>query len=629
MRRLLVFDNCEDDALLEQYRPKTGGCAILLTSRRTTWAAHLAVQPLRLAVLPDAESLALLRSYGLPATFADGPLHAVAEELGRLPLALHLAGSFLHLYGADLTPADYLAELRAAERLDIDLLESEGISATGHDQSIYRTFRLSYDRLDPAAPADALALQLLARAACFAPGEPLPRSLLAATIGDVAPRRLTAALRRLADLGLLDVEGDTVRIHRLVAVFATSVCDDATAQPAAEAAMITVAVDLNSRGFPAPLRQLQTHLQAVTARALPRADEQAATLSSELGAHLSSLGDYAAARPLLAAALRIHTATRGPDHPATASSMGSLGSLLRSLGDYAAARPLLEAALRIHIAARGPDDPATASSMGDLALLLRSTGDYAAARPLLEDALRIHTAARGPDDLTTAQSMGNLANLLEGIGDLEAARPLLEAALRITTAARGPDHPQTTQTLNNLAVLLGRLGDYAAARPLFEAALRLRTAALGPEHPLTAQSLNNLALLLVRLGDLEAARPLMEDALRITTVARGPDHPETAGNLTNLAVLLHTSGDDAAARPLFEDALRIRTAAFGPDHPATAISLSNLAELLCSIGDMEAARPLMADALRIHTAAHGPDHPTTRLLAQNLADLDASATAEP
>ena len=32
--RLLIFDNCEDESLLEQWRPTTGAARVLLTSRR-------------------------------------------------------------------------------------------------------------------------------------------------------------------------------------------------------------------------------------------------------------------------------------------------------------------------------------------------------------------------------------------------------------------------------------------------------------------------------------------------------------------------------------------------------------------------------------------------------------------
>ncbi|MEM8862286.1 MAG: BTAD domain-containing putative transcriptional regulator, partial [Chloroflexota bacterium] len=41
--RLLIFDNCEDPALLSLWRPKTGGCRILITSRRGDWSSSLGV----------------------------------------------------------------------------------------------------------------------------------------------------------------------------------------------------------------------------------------------------------------------------------------------------------------------------------------------------------------------------------------------------------------------------------------------------------------------------------------------------------------------------------------------------------------------------------------------------------
>ena len=37
MPRLLVFDNCEDPLLLDAWRPTSGGCRILMTSRRMRW----------------------------------------------------------------------------------------------------------------------------------------------------------------------------------------------------------------------------------------------------------------------------------------------------------------------------------------------------------------------------------------------------------------------------------------------------------------------------------------------------------------------------------------------------------------------------------------------------------------
>ena len=38
--RLLVFDNCEDEALLEAWLPRGGGCRVIVTSRRSDWGAN-------------------------------------------------------------------------------------------------------------------------------------------------------------------------------------------------------------------------------------------------------------------------------------------------------------------------------------------------------------------------------------------------------------------------------------------------------------------------------------------------------------------------------------------------------------------------------------------------------------
>ena len=144
--RLLIFDNCEDPELLAQWRPSVGGCRILVTSRRTDWEAVLGVRLLALNVLSRAESLELLSKH-CPDADKD-ILAAIAKELGYLPLALHLAGSYMARYRRAISPADYLSQLRDPALLEHPSLKQKGISPTGHIQNIYRTIALSYDKLD-------------------------------------------------------------------------------------------------------------------------------------------------------------------------------------------------------------------------------------------------------------------------------------------------------------------------------------------------------------------------------------------------------------------------------------------------------------------------------------------------
>lgn len=113
--RLLVFDNCENPVLLDRWRPRHGGSRVLVTSRRSQWDRALGVQTLTLGILKRPESIQLLRGFRDDLAAADDPaLDEIAEELGDLPLALHLAGSFLARYqhAPFGQPAVYLKELR-------------------------------------------------------------------------------------------------------------------------------------------------------------------------------------------------------------------------------------------------------------------------------------------------------------------------------------------------------------------------------------------------------------------------------------------------------------------------------------------------------------------------------------
>ncbi len=50
--RLLVFDNCEEESLLDRWRPRTGGARVLLTSRRQRWDRSLGVESVQISTLP-------------------------------------------------------------------------------------------------------------------------------------------------------------------------------------------------------------------------------------------------------------------------------------------------------------------------------------------------------------------------------------------------------------------------------------------------------------------------------------------------------------------------------------------------------------------------------------------------
>ena len=277
---LLVFDNCEDEALVAQWSPPTGASRVLITSRRAQWDAMLRLKMLPLDELQPADSVRLLRAYSPELQASDADFAAIAAELGNLPLALHLAGSFLGKFHRVLTAQAYLAQLRTADPLAHSSLTKGSISATAHDENISRTFEVSYRNLDSTDATDAQALALLARATYFAPGEPIPHRLLLVTLesantSDDALLQAESALLRLLELGLIEwvnEREDTLRMHRLLVKFLQQKITDTSARAAVEQALATQYEQIRNQSLPGARRtsemdQLVIHMRGFALQA--------------------------------------------------------------------------------------------------------------------------------------------------------------------------------------------------------------------------------------------------------------------------------------------------------------------------------------------------------------------------
>jgi tetratricopeptide (TPR) repeat protein len=626
--RLLVFDNCEEEALLDAWRPTSGGCRVLVTSRRPHWSPTLGVSALPLDLLPRPDSIKLLCRYR-PDLECDNPgLDAIAAELGDLPLALHLAGSYLRAYRTEVSLDGYLAELRRSDVVQHASLLGAGlddsISPTHHVQDVAQTFALCLGRLDREREVDRVAIALLARMACMAPGEPVPRDLLATTLEEVEAHLRSDGLRRLSAVGLVEEGEGWLRLHRLLPHFVRHEGLGPDARPAVTQALIACgnAAEHGRLTRLALVRVIPHLVEVAGATVGGTGDEQlAAELCNAAGRALQYAGDLRAARPWYERAQAIREQSLGLDHPDTAWSLNNLGELLVEQGELDAARPLLERALAIRERVLGPDHRDTAATLHELAFLLRTQGELAVARRLYERALAIWERAVGPDHPRTASSLNGLGALHRDLGNLAAAKHLYERALAIRERVMGATHPDTAMSLNGLGSLLGAQGNLEAAKPLLERALAIREQSLGLDHPDTAWSLNNLAGLLVKQGELDAARPLLERALVIRERTLSPNHPRIAWSLRSLAQVFHAEGDLDGARTLYERAVAIQDRVQGPEHPDTAITHQDLARLLRDQGDPAAARPLFERALAIRERVLGPDHPDTVATRRALEEL--------
>lgn len=222
--RLLVFDDCNDEDLLAQWLPVSGGCCVLLTGRRTGWARALGVTEVALHPPDPCESANLLQQ--LANHLSAEECREIAALLGHLPLALYLAGSFLHRY-RHIAPATFAQQLRDGEPLQHPALRGRGVrySPTGHVLDVAQTYAPGWLQLDPADEVDAMARRLLAYAARLPAGKPIA----VVCLKDAFNRHdaglgygllLEDALSRLVSSGFLTRgAGQTVVLHPLQASF--------------------------------------------------------------------------------------------------------------------------------------------------------------------------------------------------------------------------------------------------------------------------------------------------------------------------------------------------------------------------------------------------------------------------
>jgi TIR domain len=185
---LLVFDNADQVQDIRAWLP--GGPLppgipghMIVTTRRAGFG--VLGQVLELDVIDRAAAVTLLRTRVPQLTDEEGG--EIAEELGRLPLALEQAAAYLDLTG--MPPGGYLNLLRQRAR---DLYP--GGQVAGRGDTIATLWDITFEKISAVSPA---AVQLLELCAYLAP-EPIPLDLFSGHAGLLPEPLGTAAADVLA-----------------------------------------------------------------------------------------------------------------------------------------------------------------------------------------------------------------------------------------------------------------------------------------------------------------------------------------------------------------------------------------------------------------------------------------------
>jgi tetratricopeptide (TPR) repeat protein len=534
---LLVLDNADDPEILREggwLRTSPKGTVVVTTRRAAArWWPGAELQ--HIGVLPRDAAAQVLCDLAPESGTADQAAQ-IADRLGRLPLALTLAGGFLSHQVIDPWTMDlYRRRLDEGEPIELIDQGADVLTDEGPRHLVGQTWQLTLDAFEARGLPEAVALlRLLAR---FAP-EPLPLSLLnRQEISGVLPRaRSETALRALLDQSLAEVVDVGVRCAQCHGVLLDSVAaaTPATVLPALEETavrLLDAAVPRIPDAGPddVGVRLLAPHALALLRRTTdPLSMADGLAVAVRLCVALHRTGEYLSAWETARTAADLAEAVLGPEHRLVLATRSRAGRALFRLGRYDDAERLLRDVRSTQERLFGSRDPDTLDSGHGLQLVLTNLGRREEAVSLLRSTIEGRQATLGPAHPLTLRSRSGLLAMLSAD---ELAAETNRALLSLPTECvrhLGPEHTVTLGARHNHARAMYVLGRFDAA----DAEIRLVAGAyqrrFGPHYPIALSARQLLAQIQYALGHRESGIDLMADVVASRERSLGPDHPFTA-----------------------------------------------------------------------------------------------------
>ena len=533
---LLVLDNADQPEILRDgswLRTSPLGTVVVTTRRSAAhWWPGAELQ--HIGVLPREDAARVLRDLA-PHSGTQEEAAAIAERLGRLPLALTLAGGFLSQQVLDpWTLETYGRHLDEGERVELIDRGADALSERDPRHLVGLTWQLTLDVFEARGLPEATALlRLLAR---FAP-EPLPLSLLdRAGISGVLPRaRCETALRALLDQSLTELVDVGVRCAQSHGVLLDSV---AAATPAEQVPVLnttavllldTAVPDVPDAGPHDPLlRLLVPHGLALLRRiGDPSTSADALAVVTRLSIALHRTGDYLSAWETARAAADLGERLLGAEHRLVLAARSRAGRALFRLGRYAEAEALLGCVRATQERLFGADDPDTLDSGHGLQLVLGNLGRRDEAVRLVRSTVAGRRRVLGAAHPLTLRSRSGMLVLLPASEIVAEDGGTLLSLPSECVRFLGADHTVTLGAHHNRAwalYLLGRFDEAGQEIRLVTEAYRRR---FGPDYPIALSAQQLLSRTQAARGHMDAAIELMADVVARRERGLGPDHPFT------------------------------------------------------------------------------------------------------
>jgi len=340
-RYLLIFDNVETFEQLKPYLPVAkAGQHTLVTSRdNASWPKKIEFKE-----FTPAEAQEFLQRE-LNATSEE-----LAEELGRLPLALNTAAAFIKEQRKQdaYTIAQYLVDYRSKK-------------TTSATSAVFTSLQLALPKIEAQSPD---ALNLLRYCAFLSPEHLAPEWLAHDQLLGTMPRAYDA-LTVVANFSMLTVKDYELEMHRLmqkairesITLSPEQILEDYLL-PLTEAIRTLYPQEKSKAGDYALIKQLiphmvwlQEHIQAHKAlsdAAQLKNDRADAFLLDCLGDAHGANGDFVQQSQTLKESLTLKSKCYGAEHPEYLKTLHALATAYGSLGNYQEQSQCLEEVIQIY-----------------------------------------------------------------------------------------------------------------------------------------------------------------------------------------------------------------------------------------------------------------------------------------
>jgi tetratricopeptide (TPR) repeat protein len=503
---------------------------LVLTTRDEEMAYALSAEVRRLDALPMDDALALLSQLaGAEVVQTKLPeAQALAERVGRLPLALELAGKLAARYARK--PSWRLATLRA----QVEAKAAEVLKLRGHP-GLAATFAVTYEAL----PAEAQ--RLFRWLGAFALG-PLKVAAVAGVIG-LDEKETESALDELVSLAFLDwgETKSTYTIHPLLHEYAQTLLAEAGEADEAEQnhlAHYLAFAQVHAQKEPIAWDRLEEellNLLLAAKRAVQTKDSTALVSFEEALLHDSEFlyirGYYREVIDLFSQSLAVQEALGEQQNQPR--SLNKLAFFYRLRGQYEKAQKHVEAALSLAVTLE--DREQQADSLHYLGIIFEGRGKNELALGYFEEELEIRRKLNDPSRL--ANCLNSLGATQEFLGNYAEAKRCYNEALTIYNKVG--DQSRIAMCIANRGIPSLYLGDYTNAMKDFEAALN-QSRELDDREGI-AQNLLNRSMVQSYLGDYSLSLQSLEESMSFYQEIGYKAHEALA--LSTLAQVYNALGD--------------------------------------------------------------------------------------